>query len=325
MADGPLKSSDLLLVNRGNSTHKVTKQNITAVYPADYVPTSTDTKFVTPEDLKTYIEENVGNTSLPGNPKPWKDNQTSVWAFAAAVLVPTGDIQYRIIRADGSTGTWYDSSNQPNSGAIADATVNQNDWIQVRWNENTVLNGAHQSKLNGTLTANTGAVEVASQAYLTILYKVPAGVSLEPDEEAVAGEVTYCDSFVLEDINAPVTVIRTSSDQAFITINGGYRLGVPTAPDITTIRIDPGDIVRVGHTASVTINEEVTSSYQFGFGPGNVTLVTFTTKTNSESSNNAGVIVDDGTNLPAVPEQGQLWYNTNDGRMYVWYNDGDSA
>ena len=226
MADGPLLSSDLLLVNRGNSTHKVTKENITAQYPNDYVPTSTDTKFVTPEGLQTYIEKNVGTTILPGNPKPWKDNQTSVWTFAEpAALVATDEIQYRIIRTDGAVGEWYDATSSP---LIADRTINVNEWIQVRWNETSVINGEHKDKLVGKLTAfeldGSGGVtvtEVASQSYLTILYKLPSLVTLSDDNNAVAGEITYCDSFVLEEINAPVTVKRESTDQAFITINGG--------------------------------------------------------------------------------------------------------
>ena len=34
---------------------------------------------------------------------------------------------------------------------------------------------------------------------------------------------------------------------------------------------------------------------------------------------------DTSPSLSSVPESGQLWWNTNDGRLYIWYEDIDSA
>ena len=38
-----------------------------------------------------------------------------------------------------------------------------------------------------------------------------------------------------------------------------------------------------------------------------------------------GTIVDDGTGLPDSPENGQLWFNTDDGRLYVYFEDVDGT
>jgi hypothetical protein len=31
------------------------------------------------------------------------------------------------------------------------------------------------------------------------------------------------------------------------------------------------------------------------------------------------------SNAPSAPDDGDMWFNTNDGTTYVWYDDGDSA
>ena len=54
MPDGPLKSNDQFLVNRNNVSYKMQKSEMTAVYPGDFgITNETDTKFVTPETLRT--------------------------------------------------------------------------------------------------------------------------------------------------------------------------------------------------------------------------------------------------------------------------------
>ena len=60
-------------------------------------------------------------------------------------------------------------------------------------------------------------------------------------------------------------------------------------------------------------------------GTGNTFVVTNNKIDISISGGSGGSQVSVGTASPAAPSSGNLWYNTNLGRTFIYYNDGDSS
>jgi len=91
-----------------------------------------------------------------------------------------------------------------------------------------------------------------------------------------------------------------------ITSTGGFNIGIQSAgTNVTTGVITALNFVGAGNT--------------FNYNTGTKTVDI------SIAGGSGGSQVSVGTASPASPSSGNLWYNTNLGRTFIYYNDGDSS
>ena len=91
-----------------------------------------------------------------------------------------------------------------------------------------------------------------------------------------------------------------------VTATGGFNIGIQSAgTNVTTGVITALNFVGTGNTFTYnTGTKTVDISIAGGSGSSQVSV---------------------GTESPAAPSSGNLWYNTNLGRTFIYYNDGDSS
>ena len=91
-----------------------------------------------------------------------------------------------------------------------------------------------------------------------------------------------------------------------VTATGGFNIGIQSAgTNVTTGVITALNFVGTGNT--------------FTYNTGTKTVDI------SIAGGSGGSQVRVGTESPASPSSGNLWYNTNLGRTFIYYNDGDSS
>jgi hypothetical protein len=91
-----------------------------------------------------------------------------------------------------------------------------------------------------------------------------------------------------------------------VTATGGFNIGIQSAgTNVTTGVITALNFVGTGNT--------------FTYNTGTKTVDI------SIAGGSGGSQVSVGTESPAAPSSGNLWYNTNLGRTFIYYNDGDSS
>ena len=91
-----------------------------------------------------------------------------------------------------------------------------------------------------------------------------------------------------------------------VTATGGFNIGIQSAgTNVTTGVITALNFVGTGNT--------------FTYNAGTKTVDI------SIAGGSGGSQVSVGTASPAAPSSGNLWYNTNLGRTFIYYNDGDSS
>jgi len=91
-----------------------------------------------------------------------------------------------------------------------------------------------------------------------------------------------------------------------VTATGGFNIGIQSAgTNVTTGVITALNFVGTGNT--------------FTYNTGTKTVDI------SIAGGSGGSQVSVGTESPASPSSGNLWYNTNLGRTFIYYNDGDSS
>ena len=91
-----------------------------------------------------------------------------------------------------------------------------------------------------------------------------------------------------------------------VTATGGFNIGIQSAgTNVTTGVITALNFVGTGNT--------------FTYNTGTKTVDI------SIAGGSGGSQVSVGTESPAEPSSGNLWYNTNLGRTFIYYNDGDSS
>jgi hypothetical protein len=91
-----------------------------------------------------------------------------------------------------------------------------------------------------------------------------------------------------------------------VTATGGFNIGIQSAgTNVTTGVITALNFVGTGNT--------------FTYNTGTKTVDI------SIAGGSGGSQVSVGTASPASPSSGNLWYNTNLGRTFIYYNDGDSS
>lgn len=99
-----------------------------------------------------------------------------------------------------------------------------------------------------------------------------------------------------------LSVVGSANFTGIVTASGGFNLGISSAGTSIT----SGPVTRLNFV-----------------GAGNTFAINGTTVDISISGGGGSVSI--GTAAPATPTAGALWYNSNLGRIFIYYNDGSSS
>ena len=206
--------------------------------------------------------------------------------------------------------------------------------IQARWNPDTIRDADHEATPSGQLVAvdqGDSAIEYADREYNTLLLKIPDTIASITKDSSVSSEA-FSDAFRLEGINSPTRIFKTSADVGLIIVNGSDPIVAPNSPLINTaVFIEPNDLIKVGHNTEAGLGSTKQSIFQVGTGtgPGEFETIDFNTENTSLSSDTPGgafigTLAQVDVEYPVLTRvEGLLWWNTEEGVLYTWYDDGN--
>jgi hypothetical protein len=133
------------------------------------------------------------------------------------------------------------------------------------------------------------------------------------------------DDFLDRNVGASGEIFFNSNSSSLRVYNGNARGGFEIAradlANVDTTSFALADLTNVDLTSYATIDSLLAYAQN---DLSNVTNEDFLLKAES-SGFSGGASVDVGTNPPAEPEQGNIWFNSNNGKLFVYINDGDST
>ena len=177
---------------------------------------------------------------------------------------------------------------------------------------------------SGTLTnctglpISTGVSGLAANIATFLAIPSSANLATALTDETGSGSAVFATSPTL------VTPILGSATATSIVVGSGVTInasGINASGIITAL----GGIRGIGiYSGGNLVTTGIITALNF-IGTGNTFSVTNNKIDISIAGGSGGSQVSVGTESPAAPSSGNLWYNTNLGRTFIYYNDGDSS
>ena len=177
---------------------------------------------------------------------------------------------------------------------------------------------------SGTLTnctglpISTGVSGLAANIATFLAIPSSANLATALTDETGSGANVFATSPTL------VTPILGSATATSIVVGSGVTInasGINASGIITAL----GGIRGIGiYSGGNLVTTGIITALNF-IGTGNTFSVTNNKIDISIAGGSGGSQVSVGTESPAAPSSGNLWYNTNLGRTFIYYNDGDSS
>ena len=177
---------------------------------------------------------------------------------------------------------------------------------------------------SGTLTnctglpISTGVSGLAANIATFLAIPSSANLATALTDETGSGSAVFATSPTL------VTPVLGSATATSIVVGSGVTInasGINASGIITAL----GGIRGIGiYSGGNLVTTGIITALNF-IGTGNTFSVTNNKIDISIAGGSGGSQVSVGTESPAAPSSGNLWYNTNLGRTFIYYNDGDSS
>ena len=177
---------------------------------------------------------------------------------------------------------------------------------------------------SGTLTnctglpISTGVSGLAANIATFLAIPSSANLATALTDETGSGANVFATSPTL------VTPVLGSATATSIVVGSGVTInasGINASGIITAL----GGIRGIGiYSGGNLVTTGIITALNF-IGTGNTFSVTNNKIDISIAGGSGGSQVSVGTESPAAPSSGNLWYNTNLGRTFIYYNDGDSS
>ena len=140
-------------------------------------------------------------------------------------------------------------------------------------------------------------------------FRVADAIVSAASNQTIFGNLTVTGTFngtISTATNAQGLIGTPNITVGVVTATGGFNLGIQsTGTNVTTGVITALNFIGTGNTFTYNAGTKtVDISIAGGSGSSQVSV---------------------GTESPAAPSSGNLWYNTNLGRTFIYYNDGDSS
>ena len=177
---------------------------------------------------------------------------------------------------------------------------------------------------SGTLTnctglpISTGVSGLAANIATFLAIPSSANLAAALTDDTGSGSAVFATSPTL------VTPVLGSATATSIVVGSGVTInasGINASGIITAL----GGIRGIGiYSGGNLVTTGIITALNF-IGTGNTFSVTNNKIDISIAGGSGGSQVSVGTESPAAPSSGNLWYNTNLGRTFIYYNDGDSS
>jgi hypothetical protein len=189
----------------------------------------------------------------------------------------------------------YDPPLLVKNGSIQQANIDDN----VAAN---IIHGLCKNVSGGSLPKGTPVYQVGNSGFAITVDAADAGDADKMPAVGVLGETLADEAegqiLFLGDIHGVNTSAFDEADQIYVAVGGGYTNVKPTSPNIAQYL---GIVTRV----------DATNGGGQILGTGQI-----------EQGGGASVTVSEIA--PITPADGNLWFNSEDGQLYVYYEDGDS-
>lgn len=194
----------------------------------------------------------------------------------------------------------YDPPLLVKNGTIRQAEIDDN----VAAN---VIHGLCKNVSGGALPKGTPVYQVGSDGFAITVAAADASDAAKMPAVGVLGETLADEAegqiLFLGDIHGVDTSAFDEADQIYVAVGGGYTNVKPTSPNIAQ------------YLGIVTRVDAINGGGQI-LGTGQVEIA---------GGGGGGASVTVSTTAPSSPSAGDLWWNSETGKLKIYYDDGDSS